>query len=313
MVTARVLGHVFQMFGPGQLLQHLDGGDNVVVDDSAFRRRQGARPNCQVLQFIGTQKLGLQSVHIAPDVSLANVTHTVQIGVFHGLGPLIDVSQKVAVCVVVSVGVSVDVAVFVGVKVTDALPATLTFVSASGAGFTCTRTGQNVSCDLGTPLAAGATAAVTIAVRAPTTGQTINNEGVVSTTSIDRNPANNRSSQSTRINDRTAEDLEALLDDAAIDPASQAALPVVANECAVPTSALAEACPAIVGAADAGRTPEVTETLHDLRCTGPQGRETSGYGLSQISIAVGSLGHGSLSHIFAFAARSESSWMCLRK
>lgn len=151
-----------------------------------------------------------------------------------------------------------------GVKVTDALPATLSFVSASGAGFTCTRSGQNISCDLGASLAAGASAAVTIAVRAPTTGQTINNEGVVSSTSIDRNPANNRSSQSTRINDRTAEDIEALLDDAAIDPASQAALPVVADECAIRTSALAEACTAIIGAADAGHTSEVTDALRAI-------------------------------------------------
>ena len=151
-----------------------------------------------------------------------------------------------------------------GVRVTDTLPAALTFVSANGAGFTCTRSGQSVSCDLGSSLAAGASAAVTIAVRAPTSGQTINNEGVVSTTSTDRNPTNNRSTQSTRINDRTAEDLEALLDDAAVDPASQAALPVVANECAVPGSALAEACTAIVGAADAGRTSEVTDALRAI-------------------------------------------------
>lgn len=151
-----------------------------------------------------------------------------------------------------------------GVRVTDALPGALTFVSASGTGFTCTRTGQNVSCDLAGTLAAGSSAVVTIAVRAPTTGQTINNEGVVSASTADSNAANNRSTQSTRVNDRTAEDLADLLDDAAIDPASRAALPVVAGECAIATSALADACVEIVRAADEGRTGEVTEALRAI-------------------------------------------------
>lgn len=106
-------------------------------------------------------------------------------------------------------------------------------------------------------------------MRAPTNGQTINNEGAVTSSTIDPNLASNRSTQSTQINDRTAEDLEALLDDAAIDPASQAALPAVAGECAIRTSALAEACSAIVGAADAGCTSEVTDALrrsHRTEC-----------------------------------------------
>jgi uncharacterized repeat protein (TIGR01451 family) len=151
-----------------------------------------------------------------------------------------------------------------GVRVTDALPAALGFVSASGAGFTCTRSGQNVSCDLAGNLAVGATAVVTIAVRAPTTAQSISNEGVVASSSSDPNPANNRSTQSTQVSARTAEDLAALLDDAAIDPASQAALPVVASECAVATSALADACRGIIDSADQGRTGEVTEALRAI-------------------------------------------------
>jgi uncharacterized repeat protein (TIGR01451 family) len=151
-----------------------------------------------------------------------------------------------------------------GVRITDALPSALTFVSASGAGFTCTRSGQTVSCDLAGTLAAGATAAVTIAVRAPTTAQSISNEGVVSSSSSDPNPANNRSTQSTQISNRTAADLAALLDDAAIDPASQAALPVVADECAIATSALADACRGIIDSADQGRTSEVTEALRAI-------------------------------------------------
>jgi uncharacterized repeat protein (TIGR01451 family) len=151
-----------------------------------------------------------------------------------------------------------------GVRVTDALPAALSFVSASGAGFTCTRSGQNVSCDLAGSLAVGSTAAVNIVVKAPTTAQTLSNEGVVTASISDPNPANNRSTQSTQVSARTAEDLAALLDDAAIDPASQAALPVVANECAVATSALADACRGIIDSADQGRTDEVTEALRAI-------------------------------------------------
>jgi uncharacterized repeat protein (TIGR01451 family) len=151
-----------------------------------------------------------------------------------------------------------------GVRVTDALPAALTFVSASGAGFTCTRSGQNVSCDLAGSLAVGSTAAVNIVVKAPTTAQTLSNEGVVTASSSDPNPANNRSTQSTQVSARTAEDLAALLDDAAVDPASQAALPVVASECAIATSALADACRGIIDSADQGRTEEVTEALRAI-------------------------------------------------
>lgn len=151
-----------------------------------------------------------------------------------------------------------------GVRVSDALPAALTFVSASGNGYTCTRTGQNVDCSLAGSLAAGASAAVTLTVRAPTSAQTISNEGVVSSTSSDRNATNNRSTQQTQINDRTAGDLAELLDPAAVDPASAAALPVVAAECVNPQSALAAPCREIVRAADDGRIGEVTEALREI-------------------------------------------------
>ncbi|GMU44640.1 MAG: autotransporter domain-containing protein [Xanthomonadales bacterium] len=151
-----------------------------------------------------------------------------------------------------------------GVLVSDTLPAALTFVSASGNGYTCTRTGQAVGCALGGALAAGASAAVTITVRAPTSGQTLSNEGVVSSSSSDRNPANNRSTQQTTVNNRTADDLADLLDPAAVDPASAAAVPVLAAECVDPASALADACREIVRAADEGRTGEVTEALREI-------------------------------------------------
>lgn len=152
-----------------------------------------------------------------------------------------------------------------GVRVSDTLPAGLTFVSATGAGFTCTGTGQTIVCNLGAALAAGGSASVQVNVRAPATGQSITNEASVGATTTDPNPANNRATQSTQINDRTAADLEALLDDAAVDPASRAALPVIAAECALNNaSELAAVCRDIVAAADAGRVGEVTEALRGL-------------------------------------------------
>ena len=151
-----------------------------------------------------------------------------------------------------------------GVIVSDVLPASLSFVSASGSGFSCNTAGAAVNCTLGTDLAAGASASVVIAVRAPTEGQSISNEGAVTAATSDPNQANNRSTQNTQINDRTADQIRDLLDDAAIDPASQAALPVVSNECADPASALADVCSEILDAADQGRTGEVTDALRAI-------------------------------------------------
>lgn len=151
-----------------------------------------------------------------------------------------------------------------GVRVIDDLPASLTFISASGAGYTCSRQGQTVTCTLAASLPAGSAAAVVIAVRAPTSGQTISNEGVVSADTSDPNPANNRATQSTTINARTADDIAGLLGSAAVDPTSRAALPVVAAECASPQSALADTCREIIRAADEGRTAEVTDALRAI-------------------------------------------------
>jgi hypothetical protein len=44
-------GTLRQVLGPGQLLQHLDGGDDVVVDDVAFLLRQRAGADGQVLEL----------------------------------------------------------------------------------------------------------------------------------------------------------------------------------------------------------------------------------------------------------------------
>jgi uncharacterized repeat protein (TIGR01451 family)/LPXTG-motif cell wall-anchored protein len=87
-----------------------------------------------------------------------------------------------------------------GVSVTDTLPAGVTFLSASGSGWTCSNTGNvSVTCDLPL-LAAGATAPViTIVVSAPTQPATIVNSASVASTTNDPDLSNNASSTTTTI------------------------------------------------------------------------------------------------------------------
>lgn len=151
-----------------------------------------------------------------------------------------------------------------GVRVSDPLPASLTFLSASGPGFACVREGQIVTCTLAGSLAAGATASVVINVRAPTSGQTVINEAFVGADTSDPNPANNRASQSTTINERTAQDIAQLLDAAAVDPTSRAAVGVVAEECVVGRETFGQACRDIIRAAEEGRTGEVGDALRAI-------------------------------------------------
>ena len=78
------------------------------------------------------------------------------------------------------------------VTVTDVLPPGVTFVSASGGGFTCTETAGTVTCTRGS-LAAGATATITLTVTAPNEGGTIAvNTARVTANEADPNQGNNQ-------------------------------------------------------------------------------------------------------------------------
>jgi large repetitive protein len=83
-----------------------------------------------------------------------------------------------------------------GVRVTDALPSAVGFVSASSSAGTCSA-GATVVCDLGT-LASGGTATVTVVVEARTAGAVTNTATVTSPTH-DGNPGDNTASATTRI------------------------------------------------------------------------------------------------------------------
>jgi uncharacterized repeat protein (TIGR01451 family) len=88
----------------------------------------------------------------------------------------------------------------VAVSVTDTLPAGVTFVSATGTGWTCTNVGNvSVTCTVAT-LATGAVApAITVVVTAPAQAGSLSNTASVSSTTADPNPANNTSSVATTV------------------------------------------------------------------------------------------------------------------
>jgi uncharacterized repeat protein (TIGR01451 family) len=84
------------------------------------------------------------------------------------------------------------------VTVTDSLPSQVEFSSASSPDGTCDRAGSTVTCNLGT-VNAGATATVTIAVKAKKSG-TISNTAAVTTTVVDGVLTNNEDTEPTVVN-----------------------------------------------------------------------------------------------------------------
>jgi uncharacterized repeat protein (TIGR01451 family) len=83
------------------------------------------------------------------------------------------------------------------VTVVDALPSQVNFVSATASGGSCSQAAGTVTCTLGT-VNAGATATVSIVVKAQKQG-TASNAATVTTTQVDTNPANNQDTETTAI------------------------------------------------------------------------------------------------------------------
>ncbi|MGH9743195.1 MAG: hypothetical protein ACRD51_12700, partial [Candidatus Acidiferrum sp.] len=77
-----------------------------------------------------------------------------------------------------------------GVQVTDTIPTSTTFVSASGSGWTCTGT-ATVTCTLAGSLPEGAITTINIAVTTPATPGSISNTAAVSSSTIDPVSTNN--------------------------------------------------------------------------------------------------------------------------
>ena len=84
------------------------------------------------------------------------------------------------------------------VQLTDTLPASVIFVSATPSQGSCSETGGTVDCALGT-LVGGAGATVSIVVTAPATAGTITNNASVSAVQSDPNSANNSASVDTAV------------------------------------------------------------------------------------------------------------------
>jgi uncharacterized repeat protein (TIGR01451 family) len=86
-----------------------------------------------------------------------------------------------------------------GLTVQDTLPAGVGFVSASGAGWSCSAVDQTVSC-VSTVLAATASSTITLVVTAPPSGGTVSNTVQVAATTPDGNAGNNQATTSTTVN-----------------------------------------------------------------------------------------------------------------
>ena len=83
------------------------------------------------------------------------------------------------------------------VVITDSLPATVTYLSSSSTQGTCSRSGQVVTCAIGT-MAAGATVTVTIRVRPLQPGTILNATAIVGA-EAETNTANNRDEEPTQV------------------------------------------------------------------------------------------------------------------
>jgi large repetitive protein len=85
--------------------------------------------------------------------------------------------------------------------ITDTLPAGLTFVSASGTGWTCSPSGQDVTCTHPTPLPSGTTTVVQMTVHLASTATTpITNTATVNSTTPDPDTTNNTDGDETDVN-----------------------------------------------------------------------------------------------------------------
>jgi len=85
-----------------------------------------------------------------------------------------------------------------GVTLTDTLPSSVTYVSATSTQGTCSRSGSTVTCSIGT-LSNGASATVTIVVT-PTTAGTITNTASATCNETDTNSGNNTAIATTTVN-----------------------------------------------------------------------------------------------------------------
>lgn len=88
-----------------------------------------------------------------------------------------------------------------GLVMTDALPAGVNFIGATGSGWACTQSSGVVSCNLSS-LMANSTSRITLSVQAPSVSELFSNSASVSSAMIDDNTTNNTATETTGVNAR---------------------------------------------------------------------------------------------------------------
>lgn len=152
-----------------------------------------------------------------------------------------------------------------GIVIRDPLPSGLGFVSAAGAGLTCSG-GAAVECRAAAPLASGQQLTVTVTVDAPTTAGTITNEATVEATTADPVSSNNRATQTTRVNTPEGNAATEILGSGTQgDGVAGAAVTPVVALCDGSTGQVSALCDALLGGAASGNsTDEVNQALRAL-------------------------------------------------
>jgi uncharacterized repeat protein (TIGR01451 family) len=150
------------------------------------------------------------------------------------------------------------------VVIRDLLPASLIFVSASGAGTVCSG-GAAVECRASAPLAAGQQLQVAIAVDAPTERASISNTASVESSTADPVSSNNSAVETTEIQPPEGSDAEAELESATLgDAIAGDAVPPVVDLCNGASGDVSALCDALFADAANGNDAEVNEALRSL-------------------------------------------------
>ena len=150
------------------------------------------------------------------------------------------------------------------VVIRDLLPSSLVFVSATGAGVTCTGSSA-VECRAAAPLASGQQLQVTVTVDAPEVRGSINNEATVEASTTDPVAGNNRAAQATQVEPPEGGEAEEVLEPGTIGDAiaGDAVAPVV-SLCDGSAGQVSALCDALYRDAGNGNDAQVNEALRSL-------------------------------------------------
>src|SRR5258706_8608648 len=104
-VTAGVLRHFGQVFGPRQRFQHLDGGDDVVIDRLSLLAGECTAGDREIPDLVLGEKIGSPPRDVYPFVARANPVHALLRLRRHGFSADVAVTQEFAVAIELTRGV----------------------------------------------------------------------------------------------------------------------------------------------------------------------------------------------------------------